>query len=221
MKLELISFKLCPFAQASVIALKKQKLNHEVNYINLMSPPDWFKKISPLGQVPLLKVDNDVIFESAVINEFINDISTTNLHPEDKLKKAKNRAWIKFSSDILDNMFQLITAKDEENFNQAKERIFSNFSHLEQVKNDDKFFNSENFSIIDASYAPIFMRLNWLEQFTNNLFSLDNYPKLKNWSDNLLADNDVINSVVEALDEVYYSSIAARESYLSSQLNEH
>jgi glutathione S-transferase len=220
MKLELISFKLCPFAQSSIITFKKQKLDHKVNYINLMSPPDWFKKISPLGQVPLLKVDDDVIFESAVINEFINDISTTSLYPEDNLKKAKNRAWIKFSSEILGSMFQLITAKDEKNFHQVKEKMFFNLSLLEQVKNDDNFFNSENFSIIDATYAPIFMRLNWLEQFTSNLLSLDDYPKLKNWSDNLLADSDVVNSVVEGLDKIYYSSIASRECYLSSQLNE-
>jgi glutathione S-transferase len=42
-----------------------------MTYINPMDPPAWFKEISPTGQVPLLKVDDQVIFESLVITEFI------------------------------------------------------------------------------------------------------------------------------------------------------
>ncbi|HAO87000.1 MAG TPA: glutathione S-transferase, partial [Gammaproteobacteria bacterium] len=45
--------------------------------------PDWFKAISPTGQVPLLKADDEVIFESSVISEFANDISENDLHPSD------------------------------------------------------------------------------------------------------------------------------------------
>ncbi len=45
-----------------------------------MDPPAWFKKISPTLQVPLLKADDTPIFESMVINEFINEISPKNLH---------------------------------------------------------------------------------------------------------------------------------------------
>jgi len=46
-------------------------------------------EISPLGQVPLLKVGNEVLFESAAITEFIDDISEGSLHPEDPLVRAK------------------------------------------------------------------------------------------------------------------------------------
>ncbi|SHN92439.1 hypothetical protein BHECKSOX_695, partial [Bathymodiolus heckerae thiotrophic gill symbiont] len=63
MKLELISFKLCPFAQRAVILLNTQKIDFEITYINPMDPPDWFKEISPTGQVPLLKVDDQIVFE--------------------------------------------------------------------------------------------------------------------------------------------------------------
>ncbi|HBA28353.1 MAG TPA: glutathione S-transferase, partial [Gammaproteobacteria bacterium] len=88
MKLELISFKLCPFVQRAIIILKKQKIDYDITFINPMDPPDWFKAISPTGQVPLLKADDEVIFESSVISEFANDISENDLHPSDAIQKA-------------------------------------------------------------------------------------------------------------------------------------
>ncbi|MGC9457270.1 MAG: glutathione S-transferase family protein, partial [Halothiobacillaceae bacterium] len=83
MKLELISFKLCPFVQRSVITLLHKDQPFETTFINLMDPPDWFSEISPLGKVPLLRVDDTVLFESAVINEFIDEVTPDRLMPED------------------------------------------------------------------------------------------------------------------------------------------
>jgi glutathione S-transferase len=63
MELELISFKLCPFAQRAMISLEIQKIDFKMTYINPRDPPDLFKEISLSEQVPLLKVDDQVIFE--------------------------------------------------------------------------------------------------------------------------------------------------------------
>jgi hypothetical protein len=41
------------------------------------------------GQVPLLKVDDQVIFESLVITEFIEEISTHSFHPKEAIQRAK------------------------------------------------------------------------------------------------------------------------------------
>ncbi|HHT00269.1 MAG TPA: glutathione S-transferase family protein, partial [Thiomicrospira sp.] len=60
-KLDLISFKLCPFVQRAVIVLKKKNIDFDITYIDLNNPPEWFKELSPLGQVPVLKVGNDVL----------------------------------------------------------------------------------------------------------------------------------------------------------------
>ncbi|ABL02103.1 Glutathione S-transferase, N-terminal domain [Candidatus Ruthia magnifica str. Cm (Calyptogena magnifica)] len=217
MKLELISFKLCPFAQCAIILLNKQKLDFELNHINPMNPPNWFKQISPTEQVPLLKVDERIIFESSVITEFINDISKTNLHPSDPIQKAENRSWIQFSSTLFDNLFGIVTG-DEEKFHTSKKSLFDKLAKVEVVKNNTKFFNGNNFSIIDAAFAPIFMRLNWINEFTNNILSLNEFKHLSTWSKELLQVDVVKNSVVERLNDVYYSNIEAREGHLLTLL---
>lgn len=66
----LISFKLCPYVQRSVINLLEKKVDYEIKYIDLANKPEWFLKISPFRRVPVLVVGEDVLFESAVINEY-------------------------------------------------------------------------------------------------------------------------------------------------------
>ncbi len=214
MKLELISFKLCPFAQRAIILLNTQKIDFKITYINPMDAPDWFKKISPTGQVPLLKVDDKIVFESVVIAEFINDISSVSIHPENVIQKANNRSWIAFSSTMFDDMFGMVVG-DEDKFNASKKSLFAKLAKLEAVKNNEKFFNGDKFNMIDASLAPIFMRLAWINEFTNNALSIAEFKNLSKWSDAILAVEQVKNSVVDGLNDVYYSNIEGREGYLS------
>ncbi|HIG89191.1 glutathione S-transferase family protein [Candidatus Thioglobus sp.] len=217
MKLELISFKLCPFVQRAIIILKKQNIDYDITYINPMDPPDWFKAISPTGQVPLLKANDEIIFESSVISEFANDISDTDLHPKDAIQKAKNRAWIQFSSSMFDDLFNIVTG-DKDKFSEAKDSLFKKLSRVESVKGNDPFFNGNNFALIDAAFSPLFMRLAWINEFTDNALSLAEFARLSAWSKAVLAVKEVKDSVVDGLDDVYYSNIEGREGYLSTLL---
>src|SRR5438128_4732575 len=68
MKLTLVSHKLCPYVQRAVIALAEKQVPFERIDIDLADKPEWFKAISPLGKVPLLRVSTDsgeaALFES-------------------------------------------------------------------------------------------------------------------------------------------------------------
>ena len=81
MPLQLISFKTCPFVQRAVITLKHKNIDFDITYIDLAEPPDWFLELSPLQKVPVLKVDDEVLFESAVINEYLDEITGGDLQP--------------------------------------------------------------------------------------------------------------------------------------------
>ncbi len=50
----LVSFDICPFVQRSAITLEERQVPHELEYIELANPPDWFSAASPLGKVPIL-----------------------------------------------------------------------------------------------------------------------------------------------------------------------
>ena len=93
-KLKLISHKLCPYVQRAVISLTEKGVPFERIDIDLDNKPDWFLKISPLGKVPVLQVGDKVVFESAVILEYLDETQRHPLHPKDPLTRAEHRAWM-------------------------------------------------------------------------------------------------------------------------------
>ncbi len=214
-KLELISFKLCPFVQRAVIVLKNKNVDFDITYIDLNNPPAWFKEISPLGQVPVLKVGDDVLFESSVIQEYVDEVTPPSLHPADPLVKAKNRSWIAFGGQLNEILFKMIRAEDHEQFSQLKEQMHNLLTRLEEAHSGHNFFNSDDFCLIDAAFAPLFMRLNIISNACDVTF-MDGLPKMQAWSQTLLERPCVKESVVEELPQLYAGMIQHTGGFLST-----
>jgi glutathione S-transferase len=104
-KLTLISHHLCPYVQRAVIALTEKKVPFERIDVDLANKPDWFKALSPLGKTPVLKVGEAVIFESAVILEYLEETQPFPMHPKDPLQRAWHRSWIEFGSEVLNGIW--------------------------------------------------------------------------------------------------------------------
>ncbi|WP_321323155.1 glutathione S-transferase family protein [Thiomicrorhabdus sp.] len=218
-KLELISFKLCPFVQRAVIVLKQKNIDFDITYIDLNNPPEWFKEVSPLGQVPVLKVGDEVLFESSVIQEYVDEITPPSLQPNDPLIKAKNRAWISFGGDILMAMHSMVTHKDEAISNEKRSVVLQKLQQLEAVHSGGSYFNGEEFNMIDAAYAPMFMRIDFIKNLTG-VDVLAETPKLANWSKKLLAMESVKESVVPELPVMYKGMMKHMDGYLATLLKE-
>ena len=217
--LELISFKLCPFVQRAVIVLKKKAVDFDITYIDLNNPPEWFKDVSPLGQVPVLKVGDDVLFESSVIQEYVDETTPPSLQPTDPLVKAKNRAWISFGGDILMTLHSMVTSKNEAVFNEKRTFILQKLKQLEAVHSGGSFFNGSDFNMIDAAYAPMFMRMNFIKSLTN-IDLLADTPKLAKWSENLLSLECVKQSVVPGLPAMYKGMVKHMDGHLATLLTD-
>ncbi|NIQ97587.1 MAG: glutathione S-transferase family protein, partial [Desulfuromonadales bacterium] len=144
-RLELISFKLCPFVQRAAIVLLEKGCDFDVTYIDLKNKPDWFLEISPMGKVPVLKVDDEVLFESAVIAEYLDETHPPQLHPENPLQRARNRAWIEFSSEMLMDHFRMLNAAGKDDFDSRRNQLADRLGTLERTLGDGPFFNGRNF----------------------------------------------------------------------------
>ncbi|MCW8962423.1 MAG: glutathione S-transferase family protein [Gammaproteobacteria bacterium] len=218
MNLELISFKLCPFVQSSVITLLHKGIEHKITFIDINDPPQWFDELSPTGQVPILRVDNDtVIFESAVINEFLNDAGGCGMMPDDPLQRALHRAWIQFCGSILGDMFNLVGAGDKEGFEDIEYDILEKLDRLEAIKSDSACFSGGELSLIDTLYSGLFMRLDLLKP-ARDILDASRYPRLAAWSQHLLGLDPVQNSVVPEFSKMYLGMVKMREGYISQSL---
>ncbi len=217
---ELISFKLCPFVQRSVITLLHKQVKFRIRYVDLSEPPAWFLDLSPTGKVPLLVVDgNHVIYESAVINELVDELTPARLHPTKPIQSAFNRSWIEFSSNCLVDTLHMTTAKTEEAFHNVVNANKAKLEMLEAEIGEGPFFNGDDFSLVDAAYAPLFVRLGLIDRHIP-VFDREALPKIAQWSDRLLALPSVINSVVTDFSELYEALIWKRQGYLAHCLPE-
>jgi glutathione S-transferase len=217
MKLELVSFKICPFVQRAVLSLQTTGMDYDITYIDLSSPPDWFKQISPFGKVPVLKVNDDhVLFESAVIDEFINEISPVELLPADPLQRALNRSWIDFGSSLILAFSGLIHAADEQTYNDKLAEVKQQFSWLEQRLGDGPWFNGDSMSLVDISFAPLFMRVVILHM-QDQLYRQD-YRGVTRWAEQLLSIPALQDSVVPDFDALFTGHIKKQAEYVATRL---
>jgi glutathione S-transferase len=195
MTLKLVSFDLCPYVQRASIALAEKNVPFERINIDLANKPDWFRKISPLGKVPLLMVDDAVLFESSVIVEYLDETVEPRLHPADPLTRARHRAWMEFGSSILGNIWTIETTHDEAAYEQAVAQVDEKFARLEGVLGEGPFFSGEAFSVVDTVFAPVFRYFDGFERRID-LAVFDGKPKLMAWRKALAARKSVKEAVV-------------------------
>lgn len=200
-ELKLISFDLCPFVQRSVITLEEKGVPYEIDYIDLSAKPQWFLDLSPSGKVPVLLVGDTVLFESAVINEYIDETTgEERLHPTDALLRAQNRAWVEFASALTISVHKLMVGIDEAAMLEARDSIRRKAERLEKTI-VGPFFNGERFALVDAAFTPALQRASWCEEYDSGLELFVETPKIAAWRDALLAKESVKRSTVADIKE--------------------
>jgi glutathione S-transferase len=185
-KLTLISHHLCPYVQRVAIALREKAVSFEQVYIDLGNKPDWFKRLSPLGKVPLLQIEDGngggtVLFESAVIAEYIEEaLPGPKLHPADALARAQHRGWMEFGSAVLGDIWRFETAKDGASLEAARAALDQKFGRLEATLGSGPFFAGRDFSLVDAVIAPAFRYFEVFDTYADFGFFASR-PKLQAW----------------------------------------
>jgi len=211
--LTLVSFDLCPYVQRAAIALSEKGVPFERCDVNLVNKPDWFKAISPLGKVPLLQVGDQVLFESAVIVEYLEDTQAPALHPVDPLGRARHRAWMEFGSSILADIWTIETTPDRAAFEAKAELLHEKFQRLEAELGDGPYFAGEHFSLVDAVFAPAFRYFDVFDRFVD-LGVLAGLTKVQAWRRALAARPSVQAAVVADYEARLEAFLRRRDSWL-------
>ena len=196
--LTLVSHHLCPYVQRAAIVLTEKGISFERRYVDLANKPDWFRAISPLGKVPLLLVPRDggdvALFESAVICEYLEETQTSiRLHPADPLERAQHRGWIEFGSSILADLWGFETAKDAGIYEAKRQVLAGKFERVEEALVASPYFAGMSFTIVDATYAPIFRYFDVFDAIADTeIFART--PKVRAWRKALAARPSVASA---------------------------
>jgi glutathione S-transferase len=211
---KLVSSHLCPYVQRAAIALAEKQEPFERIYIDTANKPDWFNDISPLGKVPLLIIGEDVVFESAVILEYLEDTMTPRLHPVDPLRRADHRAWIEYGSTILNDLSGFYRAPDQQTFEQKRAILTQRFARLEQRLVADPWFDGGRFSLVDAVFGPVFRYFDLFDQI-DGFGILHDKPKIERWRSALAERPSIRKAVTVDYPERLKAFIRSLDSHLA------
>lgn len=156
----LVSHPLCPYVQRAIIVATEKAIPFTRVDIDLAAKPDWFLAISPTGKTPLLRVRDEagaehILFESAVIAEYCDEIAPGRLLPDDPLVRARHRAWVEFASATLADIASLYTAPDADSYLARAAVLRRRFDQIEAVL-AGPWFGGTRFGLVDAAFAPVF-----------------------------------------------------------------
>lgn len=194
--LTLISFDRCPYVQRAAIVLLEKGVPFEKIYVDLSNKPDWFLKISPFGKVPLLKVGEQVLFESIPIAEYLEEVYEPHLYPRDPIAKARDRAWLDNASLLLSDLWVVQTSADEAAFEAKLASVKKTLGMFENEIKEGPFFRGAKFGFLDAIIAPAFRILDAAEKLTP-LDASEGLPKIQAWRKALAARPSVRDSVLD------------------------
>jgi glutathione S-transferase len=217
--LKLISHKLCPYVQRARIVLEEKSIPHDIEFIDLANKPQWFLDISPLGKVPVLLVGGEPLFESAVIAEYLDEVTPGSLHPSDPLEKARNRSWIEFASSTLASIGAFYSAADQAAFDNARVTLKQRFLTLEEALGDGPYFNGDELSLVDAAFGPVFRYFDVIEGYADFGF-FDDVPKVVAWRTRLRQHSSVQRAAVDDYHERLHQFFLDRGSVLTRIIRE-
>jgi glutathione S-transferase len=168
--LKLYDFKSSPNCQRVKVVLEEKKIPYETVNVDLRAgeqkTPDSLK-INPYGKGPAIADGDTVLYESCVINEYLDEkYPAPRLMPSDPAARAKARILIDFGLTQMDSAYtklRMELTKDEkdrnpETISAAKEDIKKRLQRLEQELGDKQYLMGD-FSLVDADLIPRFTRL--------------------------------------------------------------
>ena len=162
----------------------------------------------------MLSVDDKVLFESNAIAEYLDETIEPRLHPEEPVKRARNRAWTDFVPDFSRRLGTVTYAKTAEALAEALDKAAPAMSRLEEALerergNDGPYFNGASLSLVDASYAPFLLRFSIAEKYLQSGL-LNDYPHLQQWTDALVNNELVTQSVAPEFYDTFDAMLRSR-----------
>ena len=193
--------------------MSEKSIPFEVIEVDLKNKPDWFLKLSPYGLVPAVQDGGEIFYESSIINEYLEESYPEHpMMPATPAERARLRIWVDFGNTRLQPHFMKILQAHPEDlseriaaFEESLERLET---HLEETGMPAPYFYGENFSLVDATFAPSFERFAVLPQLRGYGIP-ERFERVGQWIDALKARPSVglTSTPVESLITNYGSRV--------------
>jgi RNA polymerase-associated protein len=149
----------CPFSQRCRIVLYEKGMDFQIHDVDIFNKPEDLALMNPYNRVPVL-VDRDLIlYESNIINEYIDDrFPHPQLMPADPVMRARARLFLyRFEQELFSHIEPV--EKNLKTAEKSRAVIRDNLVQIAPVFARQKFMLGDEFSMLDVAIAPLLWRL--------------------------------------------------------------
>ncbi len=154
----------CPFSQRCRFVLFEKGMDFEIVDVDIFNKPEDLAVMNPYNQVPVLVERDLILYESNIINEYIDErFPHPQLMPGDPVLRARSRLFLYSFEKELFSHVQVLEKADAstKEQNQARSAIAEQLTMVAPVFAKQKHMLGEEFSMVDVAIAPLLWRLDY------------------------------------------------------------
>ncbi|MEH2284515.1 MAG: glutathione S-transferase family protein [Nostoc sp.] len=186
-QIKVYSAVVCPYAHRTRLVLQEKGIDFDLIEIDLQNKPEGFTKVSPYGKVPALTDGDNRVWESAVINEYLDEVfPNPPLLPSSPIARAQARIWIDFANTRFVPTFStLLRSSDPQKQEEAKQELYKHLEFIEneglaKLSKEGPYWFGESISLVDFTYFPWFERWAALREYRGFGIPTE-FTRLRQW----------------------------------------
>jgi glutathione S-transferase len=166
------------------MVLNEKGIDFDVHEVDLSDKSEEFLSVSPYGKVPVLRVNGSSLYESNIVNEYLDEVyDSPRLMPKNPEQRALVRSWMAFADDyFFPSVYRVRMAAQrgysEEQIQEANEKLDDALSRLEHQLDSGEYLAGE-YTLADIAHAGNFHRLRDLAESGD--VPLRKYPNVMAW----------------------------------------
>ncbi|MGH8600456.1 MAG: glutathione S-transferase N-terminal domain-containing protein [Burkholderiales bacterium] len=150
----------CPFSQRCRIVLYEKGMDFQIIDVDLFNKPEDIAVMNPYNQVPVLVERDLILYESNIINEYIDDrFPHPQLMPADPVMRARARLFLFRFEQELFNHVGTLERNNQRVADKVRAAVRDNLTQIAPVFTKQKYMLGEEFSMLDVAIAPLLWRL--------------------------------------------------------------
>ena len=152
----------CPFSQRCRFVLYEKGMDFEIKDVDIFNKPEDLVVMNPYNQVPVLVERDLILYESNIINEYIDErFPHPQLMPGDPVMRGRGRLVLFRMEKELFSLVHVLENPNSTNKEMAKAReaIGNGLTMLAPAFTKNKYILGDDFSMIDVALSPLLWRL--------------------------------------------------------------
>jgi RNA polymerase-associated protein len=154
----------CPFSQRCRNVLYEKGMDFQIVDVDLHNKPEDLAVMNPYNQVPVLVERDLILYESNIINEYIDDrFPHPQLMPADPVMRARARLFLfRFERELFSHV-ETLEKGNQRNADKARASIRDGLTQIAPVFAKQKHMLGEEFSMLDVAIVPLLWRLDFYD----------------------------------------------------------